>query len=87
MNRCTIFLDDEDRHHYRRVLREAPPARVCVHAFVLMDNHHLLLSAVQRGVISQALRRAGQAHVQAFNLRHGRCGTLWQGRFKSSLVD
>ena len=89
VNRCAIFLDDEDRHHYRRVLREACRRHgVCVHAFVLMDNHvHLLLSAVQRGVISQALRRAGQAYVQAFNLRHGRCGTLWQGRFKSSLVD
>lgn len=89
MNRCAIFLDGEDRHHYRRVLREVCRRHgVCVHAFVLMDNHvHLLLSAVQSGVISQALRRAGQAYVQAFNLRHGRCGTLWQGRFRSSLVD
>ena len=42
---------------------------------------------MQAGAISQVLRRAGQAYVQAFNLRHGRCGTLWQGRFKSSLVD
>ena len=89
VNRCAIFLDDADRHHYRRVLREACRLHgVLVHAFVLMDNHvHLLLSASRAGAISQAMRLSGQAHVQAFNARHGRRGTLWQGRFKSSLVD
>src|SRR5690606_6226285 len=59
-----------------------------VHAFVLMDNHvHLLLSASQAGRVSLAMRTAGQAHVQAFNWRHGRSGALWQGRYKSCLVD
>jgi putative transposase len=33
------------------------------------------------------MRVVGQCYVQAFNARHGRSGTLWQGRFKSSLVD
>ncbi|MGJ4803643.1 transposase [Luteimonas sp. SDU82] len=89
VNRCAIFLDDDDRHHYRRVLREATRRlAVAIHAFVLMDNHvHLLLSAGCAGAISQALRRAGQTYVQSFNQRHGRAGALWQGRFKSCLVD
>lgn len=89
VNRCAMFLDDEDRHHYRRLLREACLRHdVAVHAFVLMDNHvHLLLRAEIVGRISLALRLAGLAYVQAFNHRHGRTGTLWQGRFKSSLVD
>jgi putative transposase len=89
VNRCAIFLDDDDRHHYRRVLREATRRlAVAIHAFVLMDNHvHLLLSATCAGAISQAMRRAGQTYVQSFNQRHGRVGTLWQGRFKSCLVD
>jgi len=89
VNRCAIFVDDSDRHHYRRVLREACRLHdVLVHVFVLMDNHvHLLLSASRGGAISQAMRLSGQAHVQAFNARHGRSGTLWQGRFTSSLVD
>ena len=89
VNHCAIFIDDADRHHYRRVLREACKVNeVLVHAFVLMDNHvHLLLSASRAGAVSQAMRRSGQAHVQAFNARHGRSGTLWQGRFKSCLVD
>ena len=89
VNRCAIFLDDADRHHYRRLLREACQREdVAIHAFVLMDNHvHLLLGAAVAGRISSALRRAGQMYVQAFNHRHRRTGTLWQGRFKSSLVD
>jgi putative transposase len=89
VNRCAIFLDDEDRQHYKQLLRRAcSKHRVQIHAFVLMDNHvHLLLSACRAGDIARAMRLAGQSHVQAFNLRHGRSGTLWQGRFKSCLVD
>lgn len=89
VNRCAIFIDDADRHHYRRVLRDACRRHdVAIHAFVLMDNHvHLLLCAARAGSISPALRLTGQTYVQSFNQRHGRVGTLWQGRFKSSLVD
>jgi putative transposase len=89
VNRCAIFIDDDDRHHYRRVLRDACRKHdVAIHAFVLMDNHvHLLLGAGAPGAVSHALRQAGQTYVQSFNQRHGRVGTLWQGRFKSSLVD
>lgn len=90
VNRCAILLNDGDRLHYRRrLLREACGKHgVAIHAFVLMDNHvHLLLSSLVAGAVSCAMRRAGQAYVQAFNTRHGRSGTLWQGRFKSCLVD
>lgn len=89
VNRCAIFLDDADRHHYRRLLRDACRKHgVAIHAFVLMDNHvHLLVGADRVGCVSRALRQAGQTYVQSFNQRHGRVGTLWQGRFKSSLVD
>lgn len=89
VNRCAIFLDDYDRHHYRRLLRNAcRQQEVAIHAFVLMDNHvHLLVGADEPGRISAAMRHTGQSYVQAFNQRHGRTGTLWQGRFKSSLVE
>ena len=89
VNRCAIFVDDQDRHHYRSLLRDAcRDHAVLVHAYVLMDNHvHLLLYSEQAGAVTRAMRAVGQAYVQAFNQRHGRIGTLWQGRYKSSLVD
>lgn len=89
VNRCPIFRDDRDRLYYRKLLRiRSGEAGVAIHAFVLMGNHvHLLLSAGRQGAISSMMRRVGQAYAQAFNQRHGRTGALWQGRFKSSLVE
>jgi len=51
-------------------------------------NHvHLLLTSPERNALSRVMRNVGQCYVQAFNRRHRRTGTLWQGRFKSCLVD
>ncbi|MGN6112517.1 MAG: REP-associated tyrosine transposase [Luteimonas sp.] len=88
VNRCAIFHDDQDRRCYRKLLWQACSRHhVKTHAFVLMGNHvHLLLAAAETGAISSAMRRVGQSYAQQFNLRHGRTGTLWQGRFKSCLV-
>jgi putative transposase len=88
VNRCAIFIDDEDRHHYLRLLGLFAQQRdLAVHAYVLMSNHvHLLTSSSAPGAASEALRRATQCYVQMFNHRHRRTGTLWEGRFKSCLV-
>ena len=88
VNRCAIFHDDHDRRCYRKLLWQACNRHgVSTHAFVLMGNHvHLLLAASVAGAISKAMRYVGQAYAQQFNLRHGRTGGLWQGRFKSCLV-
>jgi len=89
VNKGIIFLNDEDRHHFRCLLREAlQSGNITLHAFVLMDNHvHLLVTARSTLGLSCAMRRLGQCYVQYFNLRHRRCGPLWQGRFKSCLVQ
>jgi putative transposase len=89
VNRAAIFIDDEDRHHYRKLLHQACIGNaIAVHAFALMDNHvHLLLTSPKPEVLAVAMRAVGQSYVQCFNYRHGRSGTLWQGRFKSCLVD
>lgn len=89
VNRCLVFLDDQDRLHYRKLLRIAcAQATVSIHAYVFMGNHvHLLLAAERGGAISSVMQRVGQAYAQTFNLRHGRTGALWQGRFKSSLIE
>lgn len=89
VNKCAIFLDDEDRRHFYGLLLDSMAKHsIAVHAWVFMDNHfHLLLTPLHTGTLSLAMRRMGQCYVQAFNRRHKRSGTLWQGRFKSCLVD
>lgn len=89
VNRAAVFVDDDDRDHYLALLGATLDKHgVALHAYVLMGNHvHLLASAAHVGAISQALRNHGQCYVQAFNRRHRRTGTLWEGRFKSCLVD
>jgi len=88
VNRCAVFLDDEDRYDYLRLLGHyAARNDLAIHAYVLMGNHvHLLVSAPRVGAASATLHRSTQCYVQAFNHRHRRTGTLWEGRFKSCLV-
>ena len=89
VNRCAIFIDEEDRHHYLRLLGLfARKEALAIHAYVLMSNHvHLLVSSLRAGAASAALRRTAQCYVQMFNHRHCRSGTLFEGRFKSCLVS
>ncbi|MEP7186973.1 MAG: transposase [Rhodanobacter sp.] len=89
VNRCAIFVDDVDRRHYDDLLCDAATTYgIAVHAYVFMGNHiHLLLTSPQPDALSLAMRNTGQCYVKSFNRRHRRSGTLWQGRFKSCLVD
>lgn len=88
-NRLPCFLDDEDRAHYRQLLREALLATGChLHAYVLMDNHvHLLATPPEAGALGRMMHKLGRQYVGMFNSRHGRTGTLWEGRYKACLVD
>src|SRR5690606_17824132 len=88
-NRLPCFLDDDDRHRYLHLLREALLKTGChLHAYVLMDNHvHLLATPHESGAVSQLMQWLGRQYVGQFNARHRRTGTLWEGRFKSCLVD
>lgn len=89
VNRAALFVDDEDRRHYLRLLRNACRKQaVAIHAFVLMGNHvHLLITPSTVEGLAPAMRQCGQNYVQYFNKRHVRSGTLLEGRFKSCLVD
>jgi putative transposase len=88
-NRLPCFLDDADRHRYLQLLREALLHTKCaLHAYVLMDNHvHLLLTPPAIGAVAQLMQKLGRQYVGQFNARHQRTGTLWEGRYKSCLVD
>ena len=88
-NRLPCFLDDEDRQRYLQCLRQALLRFGCrLHAYVLMSNHvHLLLTPNETGGVSRMMHTFARNYVGSFNGRHGRTGTLWEGRFKACLVD
>lgn len=66
----------------------ASRSQVVVHAFVLMTNHvHLLVTPSDEQGVSRLMQAQGRKYVQYFNFTHHRTGTLWEGRYKSTLVD
>lgn len=83
------FLDDADRQRYLAGLRDALRRFDCaLHAYVLMNNHaHLLLTPNAAGALVRLMQYFGRGYAQVFNARHQRSGTLWEGRYKSGLVD
>ena len=88
-DRQPCFADDADYLHYRQELGEAALRHGCaVHAYVLMTNHvHLLVTPSEPGAASRMMQAIGRRYVACFNARYRRTGTLWEGRFKSALVD
>ena len=88
-NRAPCFVDDEDRafflHHLGRLARDESCA---VHAYCLMTNHvHLLLTPEREESCARLFKRLGLLHTQYTNRRYRRSGTLWEGRFRSCLVQ
>ncbi len=88
-DRRSIFADDRDRTLYRSLLIEGSQRFGCsVHAYVLMSNHvHLLLTPPRVDSVARFTQWMGRQYVGRFNRRHGRTGTLWEGRFRSSVID
>ncbi len=87
-NRSACFFCEADYAFYLKKLKEASSLHgVKVHAFVLMTNHvHLLLTPSDQYGVSRLMQSLGRAYVKYINLTYQRTGTLWEGRFKSSLV-
>jgi len=88
-NRDACFFADEDYHAYRHWLGEALKSSGCLlHAYVLMTNHvHLLLTPPEPEAISRLMISLGRRYVQYINKTYHRTGTLWDSRYKSSLVQ
>jgi putative transposase len=88
-NRDVCFFSEEDYLAYRHWLGEALKATGCVlHAYVQMTNHvHLLLTPPESDAVPQLLISLGRRYVQYINKTHRRTGTLWDSRYKSSLVQ
>jgi putative transposase len=86
--RRDIFRDDKDRLRFLEILAEMVDRfEVCLHAYVLMDNHYHLLLEIRRANLSQSIQWLNVSYSVWFNRRHGRSGHLLQGRFKSVALD
>lgn len=88
-NRQPCFTDDDDRQAYLQALADGLIRYGCaLHAYVLMGNHiHLLVTPTQPAAVSRLMQSLGRRYAGTFNHRHGRTGTLWEGRYWSCLVD
>lgn len=88
-NRQIIFVADEDYLFYLEKLAEACERYGClIHAYVLMTNHvHVLTTPLEQGAIGKVMQSVGRRYVQYFNHCYRRTGTLWEGRYKSALID
>lgn len=84
-----IFIDDEDSRHYMTALLEASrECGVALHAYALMDDQVLLLATPgQPASLARFMQAIGRRYVRAFNRRHALSGALWEGRYRTTVVD
>ena len=88
-NRTEIFCADSDYLFYLEKLQLACDKHGCtIHAYVLMTNHvHLLISPSREPSLPKAMQMLGRYYVQYYNHCYQRTGTLWEGRYKATLID
>jgi REP element-mobilizing transposase RayT len=83
-----IFIDDDDRRMFLETLGEmAERFAIDIFAYVLMNNHYHLLIRTQRANLTKAMHWFGVTYTTRFNYQHSRSGHLFQGRYKSILVQ
>ena len=87
-SRQAVFFDDADYEVYLHWLRVAALRCDCrVHAYALMTNHiHLLLTPQAEDSLARLMQYLGRRYVPYINHKYCRSGTLWEGRYKASLV-
>ncbi len=88
-NRQVIFADDADFIYFRDCLLDAAHGEgLAIHGYVFMPNHlHLLATPAAEASAGRTLQSVGRRYVQHFNQRYRRTGTLWEGRYKSTVID
>ena len=83
-----IFVDDKDRQALLAVVAQASSRfDAQALAYCLMDNHYHFVLHTRQANLSLLMRHINGVYTQAYNRRHGQVGHLFQGRFKSILVD
>ena len=89
IDQAAVFFEDADRQFFLdHLVAVAAEESVAVHAYVLMTNHlHLLMTAARDDGVSAVMKRVGQRYVQHVNRTSRRTGGLFEGRFRSSLIE
>jgi len=86
--RSDIFMSDKDRSSFLDAVGEMSERfAIDVFAYVLMDNHYHLLVRTRRANLKKAMQWFGTTYTQRFNRRHFRSGHLFQGRYKSIIIQ
>ena len=87
-SREPVFFEDGDYHAYLHWLSEAADRYECaIHAYVLMTNHiHILATPKDKQGISRMMQYIGRRYVPYINHTYGTSGSIWEGRYKSSLI-
>lgn len=86
--RQPVYLEAGDHTNFLNLLLQvAQKYNWLCHAYCLMPNHYHLLIETVDGRLSSGMRHLNGVYTQRFNRRHQRCGHLFQGRFKSVLVE
>jgi len=88
-NRQACFYAEQDYQFYLEWLGKYAEETGCaIHAYVLMTNHvHLLLTPDKAESAGQMMKKLGQRYVQYINRTYRRSGTLWEGRYRSCLIQ
>ena len=89
VDRQAVFFEPQDYELYRKSLKVAARQYNCrIHAYVLMTNHtHLLITPESEQSLPLLMQAMGRTYVQTLNRLYNRTGTLWQGRYKASLIQ
>jgi putative transposase len=89
IDRAAVFFEDDDRSFFLESLGAvAAQEAVAVHAYVLMTNHlHLLMTPARDQGVAAVMKRVGQRYVQYVNQTYHRSGGLFEGRYRSSLIE
>ncbi|HTC28344.1 transposase [Dyella sp.] len=83
-----FFSPDDYQYYLTQLLHASQRWQCAVHAYVLMPNHvHLLVTPSRLGALAGMMQSIGRNYVNYVNMTYRRAGTLWEGRYKSCLVD
>jgi putative transposase len=87
-SREPVFFEDHDYAAYLDWLTEAAARYECaIHAYVLMTNHvHILVTPREAEAVSRMMQYVGRRYVPYINYTYGTSGSIWEGRYKASLI-